>query len=69
MKDELDRTYPGSDQAPIPVGGHVGQAGLDEPGHVEAGRRLVDAHEGSQLPDRPGSSGHRPQHLVPGPAR
>ena len=69
MKNKLDRTYPGSDQAPIPVGGHVGQAGLDEPGHVEAGRCLVDADEGCQLPDRPGSSGHRTQHVVPRPAR
>jgi hypothetical protein len=34
LKDELDGTYPGSHQTPIPVGGHVSQAGLDEPGYV-----------------------------------
>ncbi len=69
MKDELNRSHPGSHQSPIAVGGHVGQAGLDKAGHVKAGCCLMDADQGCQLPDRPGCSGHRPQHLVPGPAR
>lgn len=69
MKDELDCAYPGSHQAPVPVGGHVGQTGLDEPGHVEAGRCLMDADQGCQLPNGPGCAGHRTQHLVPRPAR